>query len=240
MDMERADQAPAGGEGGRGRRILKVAAWLAGALLVVGATWLIVKGLFTERATKKPAAQQIVMVKPLPPPPPPPPPPKVPPKPPEQKTVEQRIDPAPKPQQQSEPAPDPGVGTKGGAGPDGGTIGDGSGFGTGTKAAEAPKIGERKRDEGELERRYRALLQQHVSLAMSRNKDLRAAGDFKLVVNVWIRPDGTVERYQLVADPGRPELANLLATALAEIPPAKQAFPKDLPQPTRIVVTNRF
>ena len=152
--------------------------------------------------------------------------------------VEPQNTPQPKPAQQAEPAPDPGVGTRGGTGPDGGSIGTGSGFGTGT--GEAPKIGERKRDDGELERRYRSVLQQHVSLSLSRNKELRAAGDFKLVVNVWIRPDGTVERYQLVGDPGPPALAYVLGAALAEIPPARQPFPKDLPQPTRIVVSNRF
>ncbi|MBC7781724.1 MAG: hypothetical protein H7125_16645 [Proteobacteria bacterium] len=104
------------------------------------------------------------------------------------------------------------------------TIGGGTGKGTGFDAFA----------------QYRSQVQQHVAESLSQNKKLRAAGDFKIVLNLWLRADGTVERFQLASTSAGPELEALLRVALAEVPPSRRPLPKDLPQPSRIVVTNRF
>ena len=225
-----------------GRRVLRIALWVAFAVAAVVAVWMLVKGLLAGRGTTKQAVQQVVIMRP---PPPPPPPPKVEQKPPPPKPKEEvKLDqPQPKPQdtpKQAEAQPDRplGVDAAGTGGADGfGLVGNQGGR---DLVGSGPTIGGGGKGGGiDPFLQYQSQVQQHVAESLSQNKKLRAAGDFKLVLNLWLRADGTVERYQ-VAGGGRPEIDDLVRIALSEVPPSRRPLPKDLPQPSRIVVTNRF
>jgi protein TonB len=205
------------------RRGAAVAVVLA---IAVGLGFLL-KGLLGEGdAKRKNVVHQITLLKP---PPPPPPPPKPPEKPPEVKKEEVKIE-QPKPTEAPKPDSAPeakqlGVDAEGtGAGDSFGLIGNKGGrdlLGGGSKHAW-----------------YGGIIQAHLQEQLARNKKLRAQ-EFRVVVHVWLRSDGSVQRAEIVGSSGKADTDDLIRQAFGALPPLKEVPPNDLPQPVRLRLANR-
>ena len=155
----------------------------------------------------------------LPPPPPPPPPKPQPPK--EEKLQEPKPFEAMKPQAQKPPdsaltAP-PGPGANNfGLQP-----GDGSGTLIGGKGGSGnPFAG------------YALVVQQAVQQMLQHDEDAHK-GRYSAVVALWVAPDGTIQRSQIITSAGKPELDAAIKHALQgqSLP---QAPPADMPQPINL------
>lgn len=205
------------------------------ALLALVAVFLLVKGLMTDTSSsKKRKTVQISILKP--PPPPPPPKPEV--KPPEIKKEEVKIEqPKPQdPQQSKEPpagealkmdtagtGPGDGFGIQAGKGKDITTIGGGGPAGGSTRAQYAF---------------YVNIIKRHFDEELAKNRKLRA-GDYRVVVSVWLARDGRIQRYELGGSSGNADTDEMLKTALAGMLPLPEPPPEAMPQPVRLRITAR-
>ena len=200
---------------------------LALVLAVLLALWL--RDLLTSKVPpKKPAIQQITLVRPPPPPPPPEQ------KPPEPEIKEEvKIDqpqPTPDPPQQADAPPPDGIAE----GPDGGMPTDiargvpmlpgSGGFGSNRWAW------------------YDALLNEGINAAfqsaLAREKALKGK-NYKVIVKVWIDESGKVTRAALVDSTGDPRADEVLKEALRDMRALREGPPADMPQPVKIRVTSR-
>lgn len=209
-------------------RIAAVVGLVVAALAVIA----IIRGLLADGGKRaKPTVAQIQLLKPPPPPPPPKPEekPPEPPKPKDEVKIEQ-----PKPDQPPEPAkadePPPGdklgVDAEGSAGSDGfGLVGNKGG--AGLVGGGGSKFGA-----------FTGQIQQQIQDALSRNKKLKNAS-YRVVVRVWLSPDGTVSRFELAGSSGNAETDDALNAALAELPKLRTPPPADLPQPVGLRITSR-
>lgn len=75
---------------------------------------------------------------------------------------------------------------------------------------------------------------------LNRDQALRRSGDYKLPVSLWVKADGSIERFELDASSGNPEIDTRLRQALAQFRGFRSPPPAGLPQPIRLQVTNRM
>lgn len=75
---------------------------------------------------------------------------------------------------------------------------------------------------------------------LNRSPEMRKAGDYKVPVNLWVRADGTLERFELVGSSGATETDELIKQTLRLFRGFRSAPPHNLPQPVRLQVTNRM
>ena len=73
---------------------------------------------------------------------------------------------------------------------------------------------------------------------MSRNRKLRGS-DYRIVVRLWLRRDGSLERAELAGSTGSTSLDELLHDSLQQIPAMRETLPENLAMPIRIRITNR-
>jgi periplasmic protein TonB len=74
---------------------------------------------------------------------------------------------------------------------------------------------------------------------LARDKDLKLQ-NYKVNVNLWLQPDGGVERVELAGSSGDPAIDDALRTALTRFPGNSSRPPENLPQPLRLLVSNRL
>ena len=74
---------------------------------------------------------------------------------------------------------------------------------------------------------------------LARDRDLKLQ-NYKVNVNLWLQPDGSVERAELAGSTGDPSIDGALRTALARFPGNAAKPPDNLPQPLRLLVSNRM
>lgn len=171
-------------------------------------------------------------------PPPPPPPPK------EEKKPEPKPDenkPQPQEQKPVEAPPEPQQLKMEGAAGDGpsafsagsvnseykgGAIGSGAGGGTLADKLAFNSFGNSARRE--------------VNDFLNKDQNLRRSGDYKLPVSLWVRADGSIERFELDATSGNPDIDNRLRQALGQFRGFRTPPPAGLQQPIRLQVTNRM
>lgn len=204
-------------------------------LLMVAGAWWAYKNLGS--GTKAPRAQTVKIAV-LPDTPPPPPPPKEE-KRPEPKPEENK----PQPQEQPKPVdvPEPQQLKMEGA------AGDGpSAFGAGAVNSEykggAVMAGG---NGGTLADKMAAngfgnAARRELNEHLNRDQALRRAGDYKLPVSLWVRADGSIERFQLDDASGNAEVDTRVRQALAQFRGFRNPPPAGLPQPIRLQVTNRM
>lgn len=201
----------------------------AGIALFLYAVGVGVMGLFSgHTAQKKP----ITNIKILPDtPPPPPPPPKETPK---EQPKEMKVEP-PKPQE-APPAP---VNTE--ALKMEGAAGDGpSPFVAGPVTSEykggdvGTKIGGRK--SAHQFAFYTDQIKTLIEETLARDKQL-ASGQYKVVVRIWLKPDGHLARFELTGSSGDGATDRLIKAALATLPPLQERPPEDMPQPVKLRIT---
>jgi TonB family protein len=86
---------------------------------------------------------------------------------------------------------------------------------------------------------YGDLLLQEVKQLLAKNPKLRV-GEYRVVVSVWITPEGRVSRTELAGSSGNGDIDALLRASLAELPPLRERPPEGLPWPIRLRVTSRL
>lgn len=74
----------------------------------------------------------------------------------------------------------------------------------------------------------------------ARDRNVRQRGDYKVEINVWIDADGRLQRSELAGSTGDPETDEAVRTALARFPGLRTPPPQNLPQPIRLLITNRL
>lgn len=85
---------------------------------------------------------------------------------------------------------------------------------------------------------YSGRLQRHFQEQLSRTRKLRES-DYRIIVKIWLRRDGSLDRAELSGTTGNEKLDQILRDSLQQIPPMREALPDNLVQPLRIRVTNR-
>ena len=75
---------------------------------------------------------------------------------------------------------------------------------------------------------------------LNRDQNLRRGGDYKLPVSLWVRADGSIERFQLDDSSGNQEIDARLRQVLNQFRGFRNPPPPGLPQPIRLQVSNRM
>jgi protein TonB len=187
----------------------------------------------------RPRKQQLVKLLPdTPPPPPPPPKPedRPPPKPDDKPQPQEAPKPVEQPQAQAlktdEAAGDgPGNGLASGA-----VTQDYRGGATGTQVGGAPadSTGNRLASLSFANAATRALNEFLV-----RDKDLKRL-DYRVRIELWLTPSGGLQRAELVGSTGDPQTDEALRLALGRFPGTLNPPPARMPQPLRLLVSNRL
>jgi len=192
---------------------------------------------------EKPRKQQTVKLLPDTPPPPPPPPPKPEDRPPPKPQDKPQPQDAPKAAEQPQPQAlksDEAAGSGPGSGLTAGAVTQDY---TDQKIGTGPVVGSAAPVESGASRlaanafgntTTRAL---NEYLTRDRNVKLR---DYKVRVEIWLTPTGTLQRAELVDSTGDPQTDAALRAALNRFPGTGIAPPPRLPQPLRVQVTNRL
>lgn len=189
--------------------------------------------LMSESKTTKKQVVQISLLRPVPPPPPPPPEQK----PPEPEVKDEVKMPEPEPQpQQAEEAPPPSEQL--GLDADGGGSGDAFGLAAKKGGRDITTIGGGGNNRAQFAW-FTGLVQSHLQEQLQKNERLRKQ-NYRLTLKVWFKPDGSVERYELVGPSGDDEIDRNLKMVMQELPPLRQVPPAELPQPLKVRVTSRL
>lgn len=187
--------------------------------------------LLARQFSFKPSQQQKQMAKihivpDTPPPPPPPPKEEKRPEPPKE-TKEMKIE-QPK---QEQPVPTEQLKMEG-AGSDQGLAGLSSG------PVKSEYDGQRIGDAGNRLAWFKGVYQRYVQSALQADARLRK-DEYRIVVRLWLLPDGAVSRAELTASTGNVDTDERLRTALLALPPLGERVPEGLPQPVVLRLTSR-
>ena len=166
--------------------------------------------------------QEIHLIRPPPPPPdlPPPPPP-----PPEEK-VDVHEKPDPTPSHDPPPGEQLGLDAEGTAG--------GDAFGLLGNKGGRDLIG----SGGSAYAWYAGLLKNEIVDQLSSERQARS-GDYAVVVRVWVRDDGSIDRVRIVQSSGNRDRDHAIETALARITRLSQSPPADMPEPITLRIVSR-
>lgn len=204
---------------------------VAGLLLILYGIGLGLKGLFSSHAPhKKPVTN--IKILPDTPPPPPPPPKESPREQPKEQPKEMKVEP-PKPQE-APPVPAEALKMEGAAG-------DGSSpFAAGTvnndyKGGDVgTKIGGRK--SAYQFAFYTDQIKTLIEETLAKDKQL-ANGQYRVVIRIWLKPDGRIEKIELGSSSGDAATDELIKAVLATMPPLSERPPEDMPQPVKLRIT---
>ncbi len=188
-----------------------------------------IKKMFSGGATHK---KQITTVKLLPdtPPPPPPPPPKEPPKEtPKEQPKEAPKEPVAKP---AETPPAENLKMEGAAG-DGPSPFQAGAVNNEYKGGAVATIGS---DGGVKFRWYAGLVKSQIEHAIERDKKL-TQGQYKIVVSVWLKPNGQFERLSVEQSDSTPEIEQGIREALNDLPAMQETPPDNMPMPIRLRIS---
>lgn len=192
--------------------------------LGVGAIALVRNFLQSTPGQPKQVVQQIQLIRPPPPPPdlPPPPPP-----------PEERVD-VPDPPDKPDPTPsnEPPPGEQLGLDADGSAGGDAFGLAARKGGRDLLASG------GSAYAWYAGLLKNEILDQLNSEKRARS-GDYSVIVRVWVRNDGTVDRVRIVQSSGNRERDQAIEAALARMARLSQAPPADMPEPISLRIVSR-
>lgn len=190
----------------------------------VAVVWLIRSFLAGTPPPQKKVVQEIRIVRPppdqLPPPPPPPPP------------EEKNEVPDPQPEPEPTPSDEPPPGEQLGLDADGAAGADGFGLAARKGGRDLLASG------GSAYTYYAGLLKNEILQRLQDQQNARS-GAYSVVIKVWVRQDGTVERIALAQSTGNKERDRAIEGALARIARFAQAPPADMPQPVSLRIVSR-
>jgi periplasmic protein TonB len=192
--------------------------------LAVGAFALVRSFLASPPSQPKQVVQVVQLIRPPPPPPdlPPPPPP-----PPDEKVVPDPQDkPDPTPSNQPPPGEQLGLDAEGSAG------GDEFGLAARKGGRDLLATG------GSAYAWYAGLLKDEILDLLSGDKRAHN-GEYSVIVRVWVRNDGTVDRVRIAQSSGNRERDQAIESALSRITRLQQAPPADMPEPISLRIVSR-
>jgi protein TonB len=193
--------------------------------LGVGAIALMRSFLHSTPAPPKQLIQQVQLIRPPPPPPdlPPPPPP-----PPEEKVSvpDPQDKPDPTPSNEPPPSEQLGLDAEGSAG------GDEFGLAAHKGGRDLLASG------GSAYAWYAGLLKSEVIDQLSSEKRAHN-GEYSVVVRVWVRSDGSVDRVRIAQSSGNRERDQAIEQALSRITRLSQPPPADMPEPISLRIVSR-
>jgi protein TonB len=191
----------------------------------VGAVAWIRSFLSSAPGTPKQVVQQIQLIRPPPPPPDLPPPPPPPP--------DEKVD-VPDPQEKPDPTPshEPPPSEQLGLDAEGSAGGDEFGLAARKGGRDLLATG------GSAYAWYAGLLKGEILDHLSAEKQAHS-GEYSVVVRVWVRADGTVDRVRISQSSGSRERDAVIEAALARITRLSQAPPADMPEPISLRIVSR-
>lgn len=207
-----------------------VAAFL---LIFMGAAIFLLQDIiFGDKSSKKRVTHEIALIKP------PPPPPKPEEKPPEPEIKKEEVKEAPPPEQpenanqdeQPPPSDSLGLDADGQAGSDG--------FGLGANKGGRAIIAGKGGGGGNRFAWYDGLVQKTIQDVLDRSKDLDKQ-NYKVIVKIWLNPDGTIERFDLANSSGNADVDKSIKIALREVRRVREPLPDGLLQPIKLRITSR-
>lgn len=83
---------------------------------------------------------------------------------------------------------------------------------------------------------YAGVIKSEIQRALERNQTLKN-GEYKVVVSVWLKPNGEIERLTVLDSDASPEIVQALKTVLDSLQSIKQAPPAGMPQPVKLRIT---
>jgi periplasmic protein TonB len=192
-------------------------------IVLGGGVWLVRHFLASTPPSQKKVAQEIHIIRPppeaLPPPPPPPPP-------------DEKVD-IPDPQQEPDPTPSDeppaeqlGLDAEGTAG--------GDGFGLAARKGGRDLLA----SGGSAFTWYAGLIKNEILERLQEETRARS-GSYSITVRVWVRQDGTIERFKLVQSSGDRDRDRAIESALSGIGRVSQSPPADMPQPVSLRIVSR-
>jgi periplasmic protein TonB len=207
------------------RMVVAVSVGSGVTMLAVGAFALVRSFLHSAPSGPKKVAQEIHLIRPPPPPPDLPPPPPPPP--------EEKVD-IPDPQQQPDPTPsnDPPPGEQLGLDAEGSAGGDAFGL-LGRKGGR-----DLLASGGSAYAWYAGLLKNEILGQLQEEKRARQ-GAYSVIVRVWVRDDGTIDRVRISQSSGDRQRDQSIETALSRITRLSQAPPADMPEPVTLRIVSR-
>ena len=178
-----------------------------------------------NKAEKK--IQPIALLKPPPPPPPPPKVEKLPEPEVKQKIEEPEPEPEPEPQPEEAPARDLGLDAEGTAGSDG--------FGLAARKGGTGLFG----GGGSPFAYYGNMIKNDILGLLSGHDELRRKG-YTAIVKLWVKSDGSVERFELVKGSNDAEIDQILNRNLEKLKKIGEPPPPGMPQPIKLKITTRI
>jgi periplasmic protein TonB len=213
---------------------------LGAGLALTAFVGIVALGAYSLLNDSHPTKRRVVQISLLVPPPPPPPPPEA--KPPEpvveppDLVVKERVAVRePEQPQQAKEAPTPSEPIR--TDVKGSGSGDSIDLGPGNGGQDGLAIGGGGSDRARFGA-FAAAIESQLKEHLHKNETLRKSG-YRVVMRLWINPDGWIERYELVGSAGDPEVDRSLRTALAAMPRLEQRPPAQMPQPVTLRVTAR-
>jgi protein TonB len=194
-------------------------------LAALGLFWLVKNFLDAAPTAPKKVVQEIRVIRPPPPPPdePPPPPP-----PPEEEVDINEPEPQPDPVASNEPPPGEQLGL------DAEGTGAGDGFGLVARKGGRDLLA----SGGSAYLWYAGLLKNEILGKLQDEKNIRATS-YSVLIRVWVRPDGTIERVGLAQSSGDKDRDKAIEQAVSRIGRVSQAPPADMPQPINLRIVSR-
>lgn len=176
-------------------------------------------------APTKKVVQEIRVIRPPPPPPDLPPPPPPPP--------EEKVD-VPDPQQKEDPTPsnEPPPGEQLGLDAEGTAGGDAFGLVGNKGGRDLVGTG------GSAFSWYAGLVKNQILDALGAEQRAKV-GAYSVIVRVWVRDDGTIERVRIAQSSGDRERDRMIEAALSRIERLPQAPPADMPEPISLRIVSR-
>jgi hypothetical protein len=208
----------------RYHRWMPVAGAVALVLVLGGAGAALIKKMSGKGAPAQPLVQQISIVLP----PPPPPPPKL-----------EEPEPEPEPLELEEPEPQPVADDSSEApgeelGLDADGVAGADGFGLRAKKGGRGLLGG-----GDPYAWFAGILQRDLQAVLSGDDEIRALGEYAVVVSISLSEDGYVQETRLESGSNNPRLDEALRRALSAGVRLSRQPPEDLPQPIRLRITSR-
>ena len=192
--------------------------------LLLGLVLLIRNWMSSAPSPNKPVAQEVRIIRPPPPPPdvkPPPPPP-----------PEEDVD-VPEPEQPPDtPSDEPPPGEQLGLDADGTAGSDGFGL-------AARKGGRDLLASGNGAFTWYANVIKGELLSRLEDEAAARRGSYSISVRIWVRPDGTIERYRLAQSTGDASRDRAIEAVLSRMSRFSQAPPPDMPQPVSLRLVSR-
>jgi protein TonB len=84
---------------------------------------------------------------------------------------------------------------------------------------------------------YAGLLKNEILEQLGNEKQARG-GEYSILVRVWVRDDGTIDRVRIVQSSGNRDRDRAIEAALSRITRVSQAPPADMPQPISLRIVS--